>query len=114
LAVAAACSGALGPTSTQADEVLWKTSIAQAMAEAPQQNKQILLYFSGSDWCAPCVKMDQEVFSRKQFAEFASKNLILVKLDFPRHKKLSPDAKAQNEQLAKKVRDSRIPYFCLG
>jgi thioredoxin-related protein len=113
LAAAATCYGALGPTSTHAGEVPWKTSAAQAMAEAPQQNKQILLYFSGSDWCAPCVKMDQEVFSRKQFAQFASKNLILVKLDFPRRKKLSPDAKAQNEQLAKKYAIQGFPTFVL-
>ena len=102
LAAAATCYGALGPTSTHAGDVLWKTSLAQAITEASQQNKQVLLYFSGSYWCAPCVKMDQEVLSRKQFADFVSKNLILVKLDSPRHKELPPDEKAQNEQLAKK------------
>jgi len=104
LLAAAICCGALGPTSTHAGDVLWKTSLPQAITEASQQNKQVLLYFSGSDWCAPCVKMDQEVLSRKQFADFASKNLILVKLDFPRHKELPPDEKAQNEQLAKSTR----------
>ena len=83
------------------------------MAEASQQNKQVLLNFSGSDWCAPCIKMDQEVFSRKQFAEYASKNLILVKLDFPRRKKLLPDQKAQNEQMAKKYAIQGFPTYVL-
>jgi thioredoxin-related protein len=113
LAAAAICCGALGPTSTHAGDVLWKTSLAQAITEASQQNKQVLLYFSGSDWCAPCVKMDQEVLSRKQFADFASKNLILVKLDFPRHKELPLDEKAQNEQLAKKYAIQGFPTFVL-
>lgn len=113
LAAAATFCGTLGATSTHAGEVLWKTSFTQAMAEASQQNKQVLLNFSGSDWCAPCMKMDREVLSGKQFAEFASKNLILVKLDFPRQKKLSPDEKAQNEQLAKKYAIEGFPTYVL-
>ena len=113
LAATATCCGALGPTATHAGDVPWKTSFAQAMPEASQQNKRVLLYFGGSDWCVPCVKMDQEVLSRKEFAEFASKNLILVKLDFPRHKQLSPDAKAQNEQLAKEYAIQGFPTFVL-
>lgn len=113
LAAVAACYGALGPTSTYAGGVIWKTSYAQAIAEASQQNKQVLLYFSGSDWCAPCLRMEQEVLSRKQFADFASKNLILVQLDFPRNKKLSPDEKAQNDRLAKKYAIQGFPTFVL-
>jgi thioredoxin-related protein len=113
LTMAAAFFAALGPTSTHAGEVLWKTSFEQAIAEASQQNKQVLLYFSGSDWCVPCVEMEQQVLSRKQFAEFASKNLILVKLDFPRHKKLPAAETAQNEQLAKKYAIRGFPTFVL-
>lgn len=113
LAAAVMCFGALGLTSARADEAPWKTSFAEAVAEASQQNKQILLNFTGSDWCPWCVKMDQEVLSQKQFSEFASKNFILVKLDFPRHKKLSPDEKAQNDQLAKKYGIQGFPTFVL-
>ncbi|MGA8657643.1 MAG: thioredoxin family protein [Chthoniobacterales bacterium] len=113
LVLAVTCCGALSLTSTRADDASWKTSFAQAVAEASQQNKQILLNFTGSDWCPPCRKMDQEVLSQKQFSEFASKNLILVKLDFPRHKKLSADEKAQNDQLAKKYAIQGFPTFVL-
>jgi thioredoxin-related protein len=113
LVLAVTCSGALSLTSARADDAPWKTSFAQAVAEASQQNKQILLNFTGSDWCPPCRKMDQEVLSQKQFSEFASKNLILVKLDFPRHKKLSADEKAQNDQLAKKYAIQGFPTFVL-
>lgn len=114
LLAAVTCCSALGLTSTHAAaDVLWKTSLTQAIAAASQQNKQVLLYFSGSDWCAPCVKMDREVLSRKQFAGFASKNLILVKLDFPRRKELPPEEKAQNERLAKKYAIQGFPTFVL-
>ena len=57
--------------------------------------------------------MDQEVLSQKRFSEFASKNLILVKLDFPRRKKLSANEKAQNDQLAKKYGIQGFPTFVL-
>jgi thioredoxin-related protein len=113
LVTAAACSAALSLTSVRADELPWKTSFTEAAAEASQQNKQILLNFTGSDWCPWCVKMDEEVLNKKQFSEFASKNLVLVKLDFPRHKKLSPDEKAQNVQLAKKYAIQGFPTFVL-
>lgn len=113
LVTAAACSATLSLTSVRADELPWKTSFAEATAEAAQQQKQILLNFTGSDWCPWCVKMDEEVLSKKQFSEFASKNLVLVKLDFPRRKKLSPDEKAQNEELAKKYAIQGFPTFVL-
>jgi thioredoxin-related protein len=114
-AVAAACSGAaaMSLTYARADEALWKTSFAEAIAEASQQDKHILLYFTGSDWCLPCLKMDQEVLSQKRFSKFASKSLILVKLDFPRRKKLSANEKAQNDQLAKKYGIQGFPTFVL-
>ena len=109
-AVAAACCGAaaMSLTYARADEALWKTSFAEAIAEASQQDKHILLYFTGSDWCPPCRKMDQEVLSQKRFSELATKSLILVKLDFPRRKKLSANEKAQNDQLLWKHLDARF------
>ena len=113
LVVAAACSATLSLTNVRADELPWKTNFAEASAEASQQNKQILLNFTGSDWCPWCVKMDDEVLNKKQFSDFASKNLVLVKLDFPRGKKLSPEEKAQNEQLAKKYAIQGFPTFVL-
>ena len=62
----------------------------------------ILLSFSGSDWCAPCIKMKREIFDAPQFQEFAGANLVLVKADFPRHKKNQLEAKQKehNEKLA--------------
>lgn len=113
LSAGAAFCAILSLTAARADDLPWKTSFTEAVAEASQQNKEVLLNFTGSDWCPWCVKMDQEVLSQKQFSDFALKNLVLVKLDFPRHKKLSPDEKAQNEQLAKKYAIQGFPTFVL-
>ena len=83
-------------------ETNWQTDVKQAQAEAKTSNKLMLLDFTGSDWCGWCIKLDREVFSKPEFKEYASKNLVLVELDFPRKKALSDSLKKQNEELASK------------
>ena len=80
----------------------WLTDFDQAKNLAKENHQFILLSFSGSDWCAPCVKMKKEIFDTPRFQDFAETNLVLVKADFPRHKKNQLDAeqKAHNERLA--------------
>jgi thioredoxin-related protein len=82
----------------------WLTDFEQAKQLANQNNKSILLNFSGSDWCGPCIKMKKEIFEQAEFQEFADKTLILVRADFPRHKKnqLDPKQKEHNEKLAER------------
>ena len=82
----------------------WLTNFEQAQQQARAGNKKILLNFSGSDWCAPCIKMKRDVFEQAAFQEYASQNLILVQADFPRNKKhqLEASQKAHNEKLAEK------------
>jgi len=82
----------------------WKLNFTEAKAQAVADHKMILLNFSGSDWCGPCIKLKKEVFESAAFEEYASKNLVLVRADFPRQKKNQLD-KAQvekNEMLAEK------------
>ena len=80
----------------------WLTDFEQAKNRAQQNDKMILLTFSGSDWCAPCIQMKKTVFETSEFHDYASQKLVLVKADFPRHKKNQLDAaqKAKNEKLA--------------
>lgn len=82
----------------------WLTDFEQAQQLAKQNDKKILLSFSGSDWCAPCIKMKKDIFEQAAFQEFADKQLILVKADFPRHKKNQLDTKQKehNEKLAER------------
>jgi thioredoxin-related protein len=95
------------------EEGAWKTDFSAAKSDAASQKKAMLLDFTGSDWCPWCVKIDKEVFSQKQFSDFASKNLVLVKLDFPRSKKLPAEETTQNEQLAKQYRIEGFPTYVL-
>jgi thioredoxin-related protein len=61
----------------------WETDLDVAFHKSKEQEKAILLNFSGSDWCIPCQKLKKGLLSNEQFATFASENLILVNLDFP-------------------------------
>jgi thioredoxin-related protein len=80
----------------------WFTNFEKAKTEAKASHKQILLNFSGSDWCGPCIKLKREVFDAEAFNRYAAGKLVLVNADFPRLKKnqLSKDQTKQNEDLA--------------
>lgn len=80
------------------------TDFETAKTQAAKEGKSILMSFSGSDWCGNCIRLEKELFKTAAFAEFASKNLVLLKLDFPAKKKnkLSPEQTKHNENLAEK------------
>lgn len=79
----------------------WQTDYAKALERAKAENKRVLLDFTGSDWCGPCIQLNRRVFSRPEFAAYAEKNLILVEIDYPQGKRQSPELVKQNEKLAK-------------
>ncbi len=80
----------------------WKTSYADALESSKTQNKPIILVFAGSDWCAPCIKMDRSIWQSSEFKAYAAQNYILYKADFPRKKinQLSEELRNQNSKLA--------------
>jgi protein disulfide-isomerase len=78
----------------------WITSYDEGQQEAKANNKLVLLDFTGSDWCGWCVLLDREVFSKPKFKEYASKNLVLVELDFPKTKPVPDTIRTQNVRLA--------------
>jgi thioredoxin-related protein len=82
----------------------WITDFEKAKKEAAASGKMVLLNFSGSDWCGPCIKMKKEIFESSIFSDYAAANLILVRADFPRLKKnkLSKELTKSNEALAAK------------
>ena len=75
--------------------VTWLNDFEQAKTLAQERHKLILLNFSGSDWCGPCIKMKREIFETPEFQSYADENLVLVRADFPRQKKNRLDAKQQ-------------------
>ena len=80
----------------------WLTDFDQAKELSVASGKPILISFSGSDWCQPCLRLERDLFSKPEFAAFAEEHLILVKADFPSRKKneLSPEQIKHNEALA--------------
>ena len=87
----------------------WLTNFVQAQQEAKSNQKLLLMDFTGSDWCGWCIMLDKEVFSKPEFKEYASKNLVLLELDFPRRKELPAETLAQNERLAVEYRVQGFP-----
>ncbi len=88
----------------------WKTDFSQATTEAIAQNKPIILVFSGSDWCAPCIKLDKTIWQSEVFKKYASTNYILQRADFPKKKQnqLPEELKKQNQSLAEKYNQEGI------
>jgi thioredoxin-related protein len=79
----------------------WQSDYSKALQIAKAQNKRVLLDFTGSDWCPPCMALRKQVFSTPAFQAYAQKNLILVEVDYPQRKKQSAGLKSQNEKLSK-------------
>lgn len=92
-----------------AESVDWQTDLPKAQAQAKTEKKLVMLDFTGSDWCGWCIKLNKEVFSQPEFAEYAKKNLVCVEVDFPNKKKLSDAQKRANDALAAKYKIEGYP-----
>ena len=90
--------------------IQWEPNFEQAKKLAKEKNELILLNFSGSDWCVPCIGLRKEFLESEVFAEFSSKNLILVNADFPRRKKneVSSEQNKRNEALAEQYNKNGV------
>jgi len=97
----------------KSDELSWYINLEEAVKVAQEENKNILVNFTGSDWCGWCIKLDTEVFSQSEFGEYADENLILVKLDFPRKKQLPMDEQEYNYGLSRKYGVRGFPTILL-
>lgn len=80
----------------------WHYNLDEAKATAKKEHKHILLNFSGSDWCGPCIRLHKEILSSESFQKCADENLVLINADFPRLKKnqLSKAQQKINDVLA--------------
>ncbi|MGB1307723.1 MAG: thioredoxin family protein [Oceanihabitans sp.] len=80
----------------------WQTNYDVAKELASNNNQKIVLVFQGSDWCAPCMKLDKEVWSTETFQELAKNKFVMLQADFPKRKgnKLSPELQDHNNKLA--------------
>ena len=84
-----------------ADDV-WLTDPEEATKMAVDQDKDLLLLFTGSDWCPPCIKLETEIFSKPEFLEEAKRQFVFLVFDFPREKQLPDELAAQNKKWAQR------------
>lgn len=82
----------------------WMTNAEEAFALAHENDMPVMMVFSGSDWCKPCIQLTREVFESDVFREYAADKFILLRIDFPRARKnrLAPDLQQQNNALAER------------
>ncbi|MFT7352704.1 MAG: protein disulfide-isomerase [Flavobacterium sp.] len=90
----------LGLTTTQAQETLtWHTNLDKAIAISNEESKPIFMFFTGSDWCGWCIRLQKEVFKTPEFEAWAKENVVLLELDFPRRTIQSDELRIQNGNL---------------
>ena len=81
------------------EELTWHTDMAKAAELSMKEKKPLMLFFTGSDWCGWCIRLQNEVFKKDEFTKWANKNVILVELDFPKRTPIDEKLKIQNYQL---------------
>ena len=88
--------------SAQKEQLTWYTDLNEASKISAKTNKPLMLFFTGSDWCGWCVRLQKEVFLTDDFKKWAADNVILVDVDFPKDKsKQSIELQNQNNLLAR-------------
>ena len=87
----------------------WLTDMDAAKKEAAEQKKDLMIEFTGSDWCAPCMQLRANVLTKPDFQQEARKNFVLLELDYPRRKKQSAEVKAANQKLAEQYGVTGFP-----
>ena len=92
----------------------WSSDFAASKKEAAESKKDLLIDFTGSDWCGWCIKLNKEVFSQDPFKAGVKDKFVLVELDYPQDKsKLSAETIKQNEELSKAYSVQGFPTILL-
>lgn len=102
---------------TSNDSLQWTTDVNRAHAMSKVTGKPIFAFFTGSDWCVWCRKLQSDVFSKPAFKEWASTEVVLLELDFPARKILPAPIMQQNETLKSFFKISGFPtvwLFCIS
>ena len=93
----------------QAQENAWQTDLTEAITLSEKSKKPILMFFTGSDWCGWCIKLQKEVFNTASFKEWAKQNVILLELDYPRRTSITSELQKQNAELQRFFKVSGYP-----
>ena len=91
------------------EELTWHTDMSKATDISIKENKPLFLFFTGSDWCGWCIRLQKEVFKTSEFIKWAKENVVLVELDFPRKNNQTDAVKTQNAQLQQQLQVRGYP-----
>lgn len=91
------------------EELTWHTDMSKATDISIKENKPMFLFFTGSDWCGWCIRLQKEVFKTPEFIKWAKENVVLVELDFPRKNEQTDAVKMQNAQLQRQLQVNGYP-----
>ena len=91
------------------EELTWHTDMSKATDISIKENKPLFLFFTGSDWCGWCIRLQKEVFKTPEFVKWAKENVVLVELDFPRKNNQTDAVKTQNAQLQQQLQVRGYP-----
>lgn len=110
LAIHSVCAAVMMATSFAKAPKGWETDVDAAFKIAKKENKAVMLEFTGSDWCPPCIMMSKKVFSKDEFYKAASKKYVLVHIDFP---KSDEALSKRNEPLMERYKVEGYPTIIL-
>lgn len=89
----------VGSYTLSAQDLVWHNNLNEALKVSEQTKKPLMLFFTGSDWCGWCVRLQNEVFRKPEFVKWANDNVVLVEVDFPRKTPQAPEIQTQNREL---------------
>lgn len=111
--LAVACVAAFAPLHAAGDN--WLTDFEAAKKQAAEEDKSLLMDFTGSDWCGWCIRLKEEVFQHDEFKKGVEDKFVLVELDFPKDKSgQSEELQAQNAELQKTYSVQGFPTILLA
>ncbi len=101
------------PSDGRSGRIKWLTNYDEATQLASKSSKPIILFFTGSDWCSWCIKLEDEVLNTPEFADAVGDKFYFVKLDFPLNRQLPQDITSQNKRLQKQFMINGFPTLVL-
>lgn len=100
-------------TPANTSKINWTTDYQEALVKAKNERKPVLLFFTGSDWCGFCHKLENEVLGTTEFADKLGDKFIFVMIDFPQKTAIPPQVASQNKELQKKYNIRGFPTIIL-
>ena len=84
------------------------TDFPAAQKKAKAEKKLVLMDFTGSDWCLPCLELQRNVLDTPEFRKYAEDKFVLMQVDLPQ-RAIDGKLRAANEALAARYNVGSYP-----